>query len=139
MAKVSNTHNTMTAKASTAPRVEARANRAANQVIIAIRTVSQAARKVSPKGPTGLKARRGAPARCCASAVAPTPALLDELNYKRLAPAVSHESLGPSRADRAIAASSYCWNTKRPRSRQQTLRGAQERLFHDVVSTDAGS
>ncbi len=50
VAKVSNTHSTMTAKASRAPRVEARANRAANQMTIAIRTVSRrAAREVSPK------------------------------------------------------------------------------------------
>ena len=51
-AKVSNTHSTMTAKASRAPRVEARTNRAANQVIIAIKTVRQAARKVGPKDPS---------------------------------------------------------------------------------------
>jgi hypothetical protein len=49
VAKISNTHSTMTAKASRGPRVEARANRVVNQVIVAIRTVSQAARKIGPK------------------------------------------------------------------------------------------
>jgi hypothetical protein len=60
VAKVSNTHSTMTAKASRAPRVEARTNRAANQVIIAIKTVRQAARKVGPKDPSWTQ---GAPGR----------------------------------------------------------------------------